>query len=75
MKGVISSLITFLTTFGTALIALFTQEGVSQFGDITEVAYAAAFLGALVAAANTYKAAIVPDVPWSAPKNKQKGFF
>lgn len=53
-----SALVTFLVTLGTAMIALFSQEGVATFGDISEVAYASATIGAAVAGLNTYKARI-----------------
>lgn len=54
--GIVSAALTFVITLATALIALFSQAGVEQFTDISEVAYASAFLGAVVAGANTYKA-------------------
>ena len=54
----ISALITLIITLATALIALFSQEGVNYFSDISEVAYASAVLGAVIAGLNTYKARI-----------------
>lgn len=54
--GIASAFTTFLITGCTALISLFSQSGVELFSDISEVAYAAAGLGALVAGATTYKA-------------------
>jgi len=73
--GLISSVITFLITAATALIALFSQEGVAEFSDISQVAYASGLLGALIAAATTYKARIteMPFEEWK--KGKQKGFI
>lgn len=75
-QGLLSSFITFTITLSTSLITLFTQEGVSKFSDISETGYAAAFLGALVAAAMSYKArmANAPEQPIPPPKRKQGGF-
>lgn len=53
-----SAFLTVGITLGTALLALFSQEGVNQFADISQVAYASAAIGAIVAGLNTYKARI-----------------
>jgi len=41
----------FIITFGTSLGALLAQQGVATLADISQGAYAAAFVGALVATA------------------------
>lgn len=55
-QGITSAFLAFLITAATTLISLFNQEDVHSFADVSEVAYAAALLGAIVAGANTYKA-------------------
>lgn len=53
-----AALITSLITMGTALMVLFSQEGVIAFADISSVAYANAAIGGLVAGLAGYKARI-----------------
>ena len=62
--GLITATLTTLITIGTALIALFGQEGVVNFSDISQVAYANAVLGGLVAGFTGYKSRMS-----EAPKN------
>ena len=54
--GLGSALLTMVVTLGTALISLFSQDGVTEFGDIAQVAYATAVIGSIVAAANQIRA-------------------
>ena len=54
-KAFETALLTALITLGTSLMALFSQEGVSQFTDIEPVAYASAVIGAAVAGLTGYK--------------------
>ena len=54
-ESLVTALITFLITTFTALMALFGQDGVSNFSDISEVAYATAVMGGLVAGLTGYK--------------------
>lgn len=68
-KAILSTLLTMLTTASTALIALLTQEGVTQFSDVPETAYMTVILGAIVAGTTTWKARLAEP-----PKNRfQKG--
>jgi len=50
--------ITSLITMGTALMVLFSMEGVISFADISPVAYANAAIGGMVAGLAGYKARI-----------------
>ena len=54
-QALLTALLTALITIGTALMALFSQEGVVQFSDISPTAYANAILGGLVAGLTGYK--------------------
>ena len=54
--GLYNALLGFLITFGTALVALWSGEGVSSFADISQVEYAVAFVGSSVTALTTYRA-------------------
>ena len=56
----ISALMAFVVTLCTALITLFSQDGVVHFGDVHPVSYMAAVLGAVVAALHTYQARMKP---------------
>lgn len=51
-----SALLTLLVTLGTALVSLFSQPDVSEFIHISQVAYATAIIGGVVAAANQLRA-------------------
>lgn len=62
--GIQMAVITALITIGTALMALFGQEGVANFSDISQVAYANAVIGGLVAGFTGYKSRLA-----EAPKN------
>ena len=53
--GLVTAALTTLITIGTALMALFGQEGVANFSDISPVAYANAVIGGLVAGFTGYK--------------------
>lgn len=55
-KGLISAGLTAFIALCTALLALFAQDGVATFADISQVAYASAVIGSALAGANTYKA-------------------
>jgi hypothetical protein len=56
MQGLTSAGITAFIALCTALLALFAQDGVVYFSDITPVAYASAVIGSLLAGATTYQA-------------------
>lgn len=58
-QGLVMAVLTTLITLGTALMALFGQEGVSNFSDISQVAYANAVIGALVAGFTGYKSRLM----------------
>lgn len=47
----IDAVLGFVITFGTSMGALLAQEGVANLTDISQGAYAAAFVGAVVATA------------------------
>ena len=54
-RALTTAVLTALITMGTALMALFGQEGVANFSDISQVAYANAVIGGLVAGFTGYK--------------------
>lgn len=54
-QGWATAAVTALIAIGTALMALFGQEGVVAFSDISPVAYANAVLGGLIAGLTGYK--------------------
>lgn len=62
--GLVTAILTTLITTGTALLALFGQEGVANFSDISPVAYASAVIGGVVAGLTGYKSRMA-----EAPKN------
>lgn len=66
-SGALNAAIGFLITLGTALIALWSGEGVSTFADISTVEYAVALVGSTVTALTTYRAKMS-----EAPTNKSE---
>ena len=58
---ILSSVLTLVITLATSVLALLTQEGVTQLTDISQTAWLAAVVGAVLAGANTLKARITPE--------------
>lgn len=74
IRAIIQAVVAFIITLGTTLTTLFTQEGVNKFTDLSEVQYATALIGAIMALANTYKARVAPSPSVDQYGFRQKGF-